>query len=151
MKYRTLDELAPVAHVVPVGAGSRRTLRRQRLERLATVLDDYQGILRLFSRVEYLPQEERQSMRTNYSPLTVAYQDPMLRQQGLSGDRIGDAMRFFDLSWHEAHHLFCDCHYVGGVTSQMVAKRVRTVARRRIWSDICHEYWQALVSRITSR
>jgi hypothetical protein len=115
------------------------------------VLDDYQGIVQLFSRVEYLPQEERQSMRADYSPLTVAYQDPMLRQQGLSGDRISDAMRFFDLSWHEAHHLFCDCHYVGGVTSKMVAERLRTVARRRAWGDLCHEYWQALVSRITSR
>jgi hypothetical protein len=151
MKYRTFDELAPVAHVVPVGEGSRRTLRCHRLERMATALDDYLGILRLFSRVEYLPHEERQLLRADCSPLTVAYQDPMLRQQGLSGDRIGDAMRFFDLSWHEAHHLFCDCHYLGEVTSKMVAERLRTVARRRTWGDICHEYWQALVSRITSR
>jgi hypothetical protein len=83
MKYRTLDELAPVAHVVPLGAKSIRALRRQRRERLATVLDEYQGNLQLFSRVEYLTPEDRQSVRPACSPLTVAYQDPVLRHQGL--------------------------------------------------------------------
>src|SRR5215216_1860327 len=105
MKYRTLDELGPEARVASLGADALREIRRQRLERLGTLLEGYEGALRLFSGVEYLPKKNRPSMRVDCSPLTIAYQDMELRRQGLAGDRIGDAMSFFDLSWYEAPHL----------------------------------------------
>jgi hypothetical protein len=59
MKHRTLDELATEAHVTSVGAESMRAVRRQRLERLASLLEVHEGALRLFSGMEYLPKSHR--------------------------------------------------------------------------------------------
>ena len=145
MKYRTLDEIRPVAEVVPIGP-TARMLRRQRLERFATVLDQYKGPLRLLSRIEYLPESERPSLRSDFSPLTVAFQDPVLRGQGLAGDRLGDAIEFFDLSQHEAHHLFCDCHYAASITPPTVSARVRTIASRLTFGEV----WARLSGAVRS-
>jgi hypothetical protein len=140
MKHRSLDEIRPVAEVIPCGPESLRALRRNRLERLATVLEQHNGSVRLLSRIEYLPEEERLLLRGDNSPLTIAYQDPVLRGQGLASDRLSDAIAFFDLSMREAHHLFCDCHYVGAVTSDMIAERTRSIAQqmtlREIWDQV---------------
>lgn len=129
MKYRTLDEIRPVADIKPVTAGTRREIRRQRLQRLAEVLERHEGPVRLLSRIEYYPEEERRAWREDDSPLYIAFADSEFRREGLVSDRFGDVMQFFDLSSGEAHHLFCDCHYPGRVSSQMIADRVRTVAR----------------------
>ena len=129
MKYRTLDEIRPVADIKPATAGGRREIRRQRLHRLAEVLEGHQGPVRLLSRIEYYPEEERRAWREDDSPLYIAFGNSEFRREGLVSDRFGDVMQFFDLSSGEAHHLFCDCHYPGRVTSHMIADRVRTVAR----------------------
>ena len=146
MKYRTLDEIVPEAKVVRADPASKRDWRRQRLEHLAMVLDAYEGPLQLMTRVEFLPKGEREFVRVDYSPLWVAYQDPVLRQQGLAGDRIGDAIAFFDLSWREAHHLFCDCHYSAGVTSRIIADLVRFSAHRITLHDLWTGFRTALRS-----
>ena len=44
-------------------------------------------------------------------------------------DRLGEVMRFFDLSDRQAHRLFCDCHYHGTMTGTGLAARLRTIAR----------------------
>jgi hypothetical protein len=106
MKHRTLDELATEAHVTSVGAESMRAVRRQRLERLASLLEVHEGALRLFSGMEYLPKSHRILMSVDDSPLTIAYHDPDLRRQGLTGDRICDAMSFFDLKSDEFSSVF---------------------------------------------
>ena len=129
MKYRTLDEIRPVADVQSAGTLSPREIRRQRLQRLAEVLERHDGPVRLLSRIEYYPEEERRAWREDDSPLYIAFSDSSFRRDGLVSDRFGDVMEFFDLSSGEAHHLFCDCHYPGRVTSQMIADRVRSVAR----------------------
>ena len=146
MKYRTLDEIAPEADVRPVEPVSLRALRRQRLERLATLLDGYQGPLCPLSRIEHLPRRERMSARGEHSPLAVAFADPTLRDQGLVSDRIGDAMSFFNLTWSEAHHLFCDCNYVGNTTGRIVAERVRTVANRVTFGEVCGQLRNAFAT-----
>jgi hypothetical protein len=51
------------------------------------------------------------AMRADRSPLTIAYEDPVFRAQGLRTDELGDAIAFFDLSQGEAHYLLCACHY----------------------------------------
>ena len=43
----------------------------------------------------------------------------LLRAEGLRGDRIGDAVEFFDLSHDEVHGLVCYCHH--GYTMSPVA------------------------------
>src|SRR5262245_14120017 len=133
MEHRPLDELRKQAGVTPLAPSSResrRARRRERLERFATLLERYNAPVRLLSRIEYLPRAERLLLREDQSPLTIAFRDPVLREQGLASDRLGDAMAFFDLTPGEAHHLLCDCHYAGAVTTHTMAARARAIANR---------------------
>jgi hypothetical protein len=130
MKHTNLDQIKAQAQVIAAEPMSRRARRRERMLRLATLLERHEGPLRLLSQVEYMPPEQRKSARTENSPLTIAYRDPVLRGQGLASDRFGDAVMFFDLSASEAHHLFCDCHYGPTVNAQAVARRTRSMANR---------------------
>jgi hypothetical protein len=141
MKHRTLDAIRLDAEVVPVAPeADGRARRRRRLERLAGLLERRGGIVNLLTQIEFLSSAERAETRADSSPLTVAYQDPILREEGLAGDTLGEAVTFFSLSDDEAHHLFCDCHYIRPTQSDMVAARVRSIARRRslgeIWGKI---------------
>jgi hypothetical protein len=60
----------------------------------------------------------------------VAFEDPILRVEGLRGDRVGDAVEFFDLSHDEVHRLVCYCHHGLTVSPGTVAARVRMMARQ---------------------
>src|SRR5690349_171246 len=111
MNHRSVHELGAVARIVPAGPDAARAVRRARLERFAALLDRSEGKLHLLTRIEYISKSAREAMRTDESPLAVAYADPVFRAQGLASDRLGEVMRFFALSWAETHHLFCDCHY----------------------------------------
>jgi hypothetical protein len=147
MKHRTLEEIAPVAQVMPAGPDPR-AVKRARLERLATILYNYEGPVKLFAGIEYLDRQQRMLARNDRSPLAVAYQDEVLRGQGLKGDRIEDAMAFFDLSWRETHHLFCECHYGAAVTPQVIAVQVRSLASRTSMRDAWRRFWTELRSRL---
>lgn len=144
MKHRTLEEITKLAGVEPIEQKREEKPRRARLERLARVLDEHQGRIRLFSMMEYVPVKERVKLRQDDSPLFIAYRDPQLRQQGLAGDHLGDAIAFFDLSMREAHHIFCDCNYVGAITPGAVAARARSLAAKRSLSEM----WQGLRQRL---
>jgi hypothetical protein len=76
-------------------------------------------------------------LRGDATPLTVAYRDTVLREEGLTSDRLGDAMAFFALTERQSHRLLCHCHYYGGMTATGVAARVRSVANqvtlRELW------------------
>lgn len=139
MEHRTLDEIRHEASVLPFGQSapvSPRELRRARLERFATVLERHSGPVRALTRIEYLPDSERRAVRSDDSPLALAYRDPVLREQGLASDRLGDAIAFFDITPAEAHHLLCDCHYGGRMTAHLVASRVRAIANRKSWGEV---------------
>ena len=127
MKHQKIDELGGVAEIVPFA--TRRMSRRERLERWADLLDRNPGKLNALTRIEYLPLAERLEARADNSPLEVAYKDPVLREEGLPGDRLGDAMAFFELSGRDAHRLFCDCHYYGSMTGAGLAQRLRRIAQ----------------------
>jgi hypothetical protein len=60
----------------------------------------------------------------------VAFQDPVLRAAGLRGDRVGDAVDFFELSERTVHHLICYCHHGHTVSAGAVAALLRPMARR---------------------
>ena len=141
MEYRTIREIEGVATVTRLQV--RRMSRRERLQRWAAVLEgNPTQPIKPLMRVEFLPRQERMMARREDSPLTVAYRDPVLRDEGLGGDSLGEAMRFFELSDHEAHYLVCDCHYHGGMsmTPEGVAKRARAIADRvtlrEVWNRI---------------
>jgi hypothetical protein len=131
MEYNTIEYLARVARVHPEGTRERRLLRRERLYRFADVLDRFRGHVTLLSQAEYFPRSERMLLRNDQSALTVAFNDPVLREEGLEGDRFGDAVRFFQLTQWEAHELFCDCHYTGPITPGKVARRARLIGNKQ--------------------
>src|SRR5690606_335509 len=63
--------------------------------------------------------------------LTIAFSDPVLREEGLKSDRLGDTMEFFGLNDNDAHRLLCDCRYYGAMTGERVAERLRRHAQRQ--------------------
>jgi hypothetical protein len=149
MEPRTIAEVAKSAQVYST-AETARTQRRERLERLARLLEQHDGPVQMLTQIEYLRRAERLLLRRDGSPLTIAYRDPVFRAQGLAGDRLGDAMAFLALDDREAHHLFCDCHYRTGVSSQVIATQVRSVAQRPTMGEV----WQKVrgaIGRLWSR
>lgn len=149
MEQRTIAEVAKSAQVFST-AETARAQRRERLERLARLLEEHDGPVQMLTQIEYLRRAERLLLRRDGSPLTIAYKDPVFRAQGLAGDRLGDAMTFFALDDREAHHLFCDCHYRTGVSSQVIGAQVRAVAQTPTMGEI----WQkvrASIARLWSR
>ena len=122
----------------------RKTVRQERLERLAEILDEHDNTIPLLTRIEYAPWHERPYLREDRSPLSLAFQDEGFRRQGLAGDRLGDIMDFFELNEREAHHLLCYCHYASAVTSGMVAERAREIASKRT----LRQMWEGLRLRL---
>jgi hypothetical protein len=129
MHYRTLDEITQVAAIQP-SLTPGRTIRRQRLHHLADLLSLYTGPIQLFRGIEYFPAADRYAARGDFTPLALAYDDVQFRREGLAGDRLGNAMEFFDLTDRQAHRLFCDCHYAYPVDASAIADRIRAVATR---------------------
>lgn len=102
------------------------------LRRWVDLLDsDPARVLNSLPEIEYRPAWERAATRCSDSPLTIAFADPVLREQGLRGDTLGDAMPFFGLSEHEAHELLCSCMNGGTMRASAVASRIRGMIRWR--------------------
>lgn len=131
MKSEHLIEIALTSDVAPAPTETVKMSRRQRLERWADVLERHPGIVTAPVGIEYLPQDERRATRGNESPMAVAFGDPVLRNEGLGSDRLGDVMDFFELTDREAHRSLCDCHYHGTMTAKGVASRLRALATER--------------------
>jgi hypothetical protein len=128
MQYRTRDDLSAIAHVVQ--PATLRMSRTEKLLRWATLLDGMAGRpLRALYRLEFLDDRDRPSVRDDDSPLSVAWKDPVLQAEGLGGDSLGDAQKFFELTDDQTHYLLCDCHFHGTMTSTMVAARIRAMSQ----------------------
>jgi hypothetical protein len=126
MLYRSREQIASEADIVRMPGLSRR----DRLERWAEALARHPTQLRAIPGVEYGPRRERSGRRADHSPLTVAYDDPLLRAAGLRGDTIGDAAEFFGLSHAQLHHLVCSCHYGLTMDPKGTAAEVRGLTQR---------------------
>jgi hypothetical protein len=50
-------------------------------------------------------------MRGDGSPISVAFEDPVLRAAGLENDNYGEAKRFFELTDGQLHEIICYCHF----------------------------------------
>ncbi len=88
MKLKTLEELKRVAEVRPPLTRDRMSKRR-RLERWAEVLElAPQRHLRSLNETEYASRPQRCALREDNSPLTVAFQDPVLHAEGLQSDLL---------------------------------------------------------------
>ena len=130
MQYRSIEQIASEADICTMPSLSRR----DRLEHWAEALARQPAPLHTIPEVEYGPRRERDARRADHSPLTVAYEDPLLRAAGLCGDTIGDAAEFFGLSHAQLHYLVCSCHHGLAMDPQATAARVRNLAQR---ADAC--------------
>ncbi len=124
MKHQSPQEITATATMFMRPQGPKMS-RRERIEHWAAILERHGGPLNALREIEYLPANERRAAGGCNTPLTIAFNDPVLREEGLKGDRLGDAMEFFGLNDGEAHRLLCDCHYLGNMTGKLVAKRLR--------------------------
>lgn len=128
MKYTSLDQLVRHADVHPATGMSRR----ERLERWAELLERQpERRLSAIEGTEFGGRSVREAKRADSSPLTVALEDPVLRAEGLRGDRVGDAADFFGLSHHQIHRAVCYCHHGATVSPGTVAACVRAFAQRK--------------------
>ena len=91
MEHKPLRDLSHVADVVPETPKLSLT-RRERLERWIEVLGREPGrALNTLREIEHKPRDARRASRVDNSPLTVAYNDPVLRADGLVA--IGSGMQ----------------------------------------------------------
>ena len=129
MEHKPLVELQAIADVRFLDTQYRMS-REQRLERWIGLLQaDPERKLRSLHEIEHLPTASRRECRAENSPLTVAYDDPILRSAGLRSDRVGDCTEFFGLSDRQMHHAFCSCHVGARLTGHQAAERLRQVMR----------------------
>ena len=127
MEHRTSAELKGFAEIIRPQNLSKRDL----LERWALALEKRNGArLRTLRETEYKPVKERSALQEDNSPLTVAFDDPVLRSAGLTSDRFGEVARFFGLSHRQLHDVVCNCHFGETVAAEVVAVRVRRLLAR---------------------
>jgi hypothetical protein len=125
MKHNTLDQLEKVAAVYPDEA----TLlsREERLVRWAERLErEPERRLNTLPGTEYETAERRSVMRGPDTPISVAFEDPRLKAEGLASDSYGDAQKFFELTDWQLHEIVCHCHIGGTMTAETAARRVRS-------------------------
>jgi hypothetical protein len=134
MEHRTSAELKGVADVIH----PQKLSKKERLERWALALEQRKGArLRTLRETEYRPAKEQSALRQENSPLTVAFEDPVLRSAGLANDTFGEVARFFGLSHWQLHEVVCNCHFGETVTAEAVAARVR---RLRSFATFAYGY-----------
>ncbi|MDX0165484.1 hypothetical protein GOC43_27120 [Sinorhizobium meliloti] len=127
MKHQAIEQLQGVAEVkqdLP-----RRTLsRKERLERWAELLErDPHRRLSTLHETEYQPARVREAMRGDGSPISVAFEDPVLRTAGMENDSYGEARRFFELSDEQLHKVICYCHFGATVSASTAARHIRAM------------------------
>ena len=141
MKHSTFDQLKNSATITETPPLSQRDVRRERLLRLATLLDNHTGPIKLFRGLEFLKDSDRVSLRCDNSPFSIAFADPFTRRDGLANDEYRPGIQYFGLTDDQAHHLLCDCHFHGQLPSaQTIARRVRVLANQKT----LQERWETL-------
>jgi hypothetical protein len=124
MEHKPLSELQALADISIVEPAPMT--REQRLERWIEVLEaNASRKLRPLYEIEYLSAEDLRKCRSDGSPLSVAYEDPVLRAEGLKSDRLGDCIAFFEITDRQMHHAFCSCHIGMNFDARQAAARLR--------------------------
>jgi hypothetical protein len=129
MKHQSRDELQNVADITTEPQHSLMD-RRQRLERWLKLLKrDPNRSLVALAGTEYRALRERNLMRADGSPLSVAFEDTMLREEGLRNDTYGEAKRFFEVSDAQLHEIICYCHVGDTMMASRAAHCVRSATK----------------------
>jgi hypothetical protein len=131
MEHQWMAQLGDIADVSRVG--TELLTPKERLERWAALLDRQPDRrLSTLGEIELAPRSERPHMRVDNSPLTVAFEDPVLRANGLKSDNLGDALSFFEITEGDAHYILCSCMNGSTMTGKQAAKRVRSISGRTV-------------------
>ena len=143
MKHETLENIRQIADVHPdalVGMS-----RRQRLLRWAKLLDhEPRRRLKTLLGTEHRSGKELDALRDANTPISVAFDDPLLREEGLENDSYGAAKRFFDVSDRELHDILCYCHFGRTMKAATAASRVRQTAGAKKPSGVLTHALRAL-------
>ena len=135
MEHKPISELSNVADLVPE-TQKRLLTRRERLEWWIEVLDrDPGSALKTLQAIEHKPRDARRASGWITLP-SVAFNDPILRADGLASDRLGDVSDYFELSDEEAHRAFCSCFYGESMTAGAVAGRLRSIAKPTLGAPV---------------
>jgi hypothetical protein len=130
MEHKTLDQVGRVAEVRADRARTPLT-QDQRLMRWAELLEQQpERRLNTLLETEYQSRETREAMRVANSPISVAFDDPMLRADGMADNSYGEAKRFFGISDQQLHAIVCYCHFGSTMSAEAAALRVRSIASR---------------------
>jgi hypothetical protein len=131
MEHKTLDEIRDVADILPSWLRARPLSKRERLKRWVEALErEGRRRLNTLFEIECAPPAKRAALRADDSPLSVAFNDPRLRAEGLVGDTVGDAIAFFGISERELHDILCFCYHGERMAAEVAAVRVRVAAAR---------------------
>jgi hypothetical protein len=105
--------------------------KRQRLQRFANVIRSGPRVpLHLFINLEYRDAGEWKYLAHPSSAFAFAAKDSVLHDAGLTGDSVGDARRFFDLSREELADFSCVCG--GSINNNEMADRIERIAARSV-------------------
>ncbi len=131
MKYQTRNQLRTVGDVHT--DMQRPTMTSgERLTRWAELLEQTPDrSLETLPETEFQPASMRDAMRSEGSPITVAFRDDVLHADGLTDDTYGEARRFFELTDWQLHRVVCSCHSGETVRAETAARYVREAATRR--------------------
>lgn len=125
MEHRTHDEVARVAGLYSSSGLAEPMSREQRLNRWISLLEaEPRRRLETLRETEFHPIAARDALRGDDTAITVAFEDPVLRADGLAGDSYGDAKRFFGLSDLQLHHVVCGCHNGWAMSADTAARRL---------------------------
>ena len=97
--------------------------QRRRIEKLERALHDL-----FFINLEYRDAGEWKYLAHPGSAFALAAKDSVLHDAGLTGDSVGDAQRFFNLSREELAEFSCVCG--GSINNNEMADRIERVAAR---------------------
>ena len=144
MRHHTRDELHTVAGI-HADAHRRPITRDERIARWAELLEqDPDRALATLQETEYEPDIIRDEMREDGSPITIAFEDPVFRGEGLADDSYGEAKRFFEFTDCQLHYIVCSCHSGATVRADAAAERVRDVAKPH--PGLIGMLWDALLT-----
>jgi len=128
MERVTLDQLSTKASIAPNLPEAGFLSRQQRLQRWSELLArEPDRLLNTFLQTEYIDAQVRASMRCANSALTVAFEDPVLREAGLTDDTYGTAKKFFELSDRHMHWILCYCHHGMAVRAGTLVSVLRSI------------------------
>lgn len=127
MKHQTLEQLQNIADI-DQAYPHRIMSRSERLERWVKLLEmsPHRRLATLYQ-TEHQPTSVLSLLRSDNSPISVAFEDPILRAAGLESDTYGQAKRFFGLTDGELHNVLCYCHFGATVSAATAAHYVRGI------------------------